>query len=530
MSVQNLKNKFSKQEFPERLISREVPINHREYIFDGPGLNYNKDNSNFSKGDSFYIDEINIGNNYKRNYIQPSKNFYNKNEWKIKNTNTAYPQNTQNVFNNPYTDSIAKGKNIKEFIENLEMTLANNFTLENSYINLNNENKKRMNFESMIGNTNLENNHDSNEVKEEINKNNESNKTIFTHGIKEEIDSIPINSADHNNNYNFAKPMTNSKSVDSFTPVKIKLIYNINEKLKYPRSDPLWYVYHTVSKSSFGPISSLGLEEIYHQKHIDGQSEVRFIDIFKIRNKGAFAYFKLIEIENPNFLKEMVEPTNLLRYVEELNKIKDSTRVEIKPVSVNNGKTINKNEINQGSESNSRNKENINNDFTKEILNKYKNKSNYINYDNYEKIVTVVDVDKNNDIIKSTNTISNNNKNKNIPIHYEASTLVPPVKTIINTNYSNPAVKNKNKNKKQYIPISVPINTTSPSVIDEEFRNVKREEEDNKEKDKDAFKKKGKKKAKGKPVDLDIKTGFYTLSQQEKNYEPIYICGEAGEK
>ena len=35
-----------------------------------------------------------------------------------------------------------------------------------------------------------------------------------------------------------------------------------------------------------------------------------------------------------------------------------------------------------------------------------------------------------------------------------------------------------------------------------------------------------KKKKKAKMVDLNIKTGFYTMTNQEKNFSEVYICGE----
>jgi hypothetical protein len=93
--------------------------------------------------------------------------------------------------------------------------------------------------------------------------------------------------------------------------------------------------------------------------------------------------------------------------------------------------------------------------------------------------------------------------------------------------YPNNKISYANLNKKpepkkiKPPPVQVPIKNNAHSVIDEEFMIVKKEEH---HEVKDAFKKKGKKK--GKPVDLDIKTGFFTVSQQEKNYEPMYICGD----
>ena len=46
-----------------------------------------------------------------------------------------------------------------------------------------------------------------------------------------------------------------------------------------------------------------------------------------------------------------------------------------------------------------------------------------------------------------------------------------------------------------------------------------------KEESKDVYNIGKKKKKKGKMVDLDVKTGFYTMGEQEKNYSEIYISG-----
>ena len=35
-----------------------------------------------------------------------------------------------------------------------------------------------------------------------------------------------------------------------------------------------------------------------------------------------------------------------------------------------------------------------------------------------------------------------------------------------------------------------------------------------------------KKKKKAKMIDLNIKTGFYTMTNQEKNFSEVYICGD----
>jgi hypothetical protein len=411
MSYENLKNKYKNQAFPESMISREVPSHHRDLIFEqGDSFNESKlkDSKNISKsnkGDSFYMDD----NYYKKTKtpLPTHKNFGNKNnDWKPKNYNGAavsnnnsnYAYNSQNFNqyqNYPLTNNQnQQGKNIKEYLNHLEMSVADNFSVEQSYIR-HEKNPKVYDsvYFSMCQDKDKENSYYPNQDNS-YNDNHPDpdhpdthpdqglNKTIFTSELKDQIDNIPTRTTEYNKDENYNFKQTGTK-INSFTPVNIKLIYKINEKLKFPRNDPLWYIYHIHSKSSFGPVSSSQVEEMYNMKHIDGQTEIRFIDIFKIKGKGPFAFFRLKEIENQNLLRDLIDPSNLI--------------------------------------------------------------------------------------------------------------------------------------------VQVPIKTNVPSVIDEEFMNVKKEEV---VESKDPFKKKGKKKVKGKPVDLDIKTGFFTVSQQEKNYEPIYICGE----
>ena len=92
----------------------------------------------------------------------------------------------------------------------------------------------------------------------------------------------------------------------------------------------------------------------------------------------------------------------------------------------------------------------------------------------------------------------------------------------------NQPVENKNEYVKEIVGIKI---KNEKSVIDEELIDVKDNTYEIKQNHITThIKKKPGKKMKGKPVELDIKTGFYTLSQQEKEYEPIYICGDSSNK
>jgi hypothetical protein len=228
----------------------------------------------------------------------------------------------------------------------------------------------------------------------------------------------------------------------SITPFNINALYFINDKLKIGKNEPLWYLKNGKS-SIYGPISSKEVEAIYMDKKIDGLNEVRFIDIFKQKNKPSYMFFKLKDLENPLFLKD-IDGNSAVKYIEELEKVK---------TEINKQESMKKESISAGVRA------------------------------------------KAQPVEEFVNTGNNTNKQMN--------------------------TKNNKKPKEPIRPrIEVPINT-GPSVIDE----FDEEEKEGKSGAAGNQGKKGKKK-KGKPVDFDIKTGFFTITEQEKKYEPMYICGD----
>jgi hypothetical protein len=97
----------------------------------------------------------------------------------------------------------------------------------------------------------------------------------------------------------------NFKSDPNPKIVYIEQLSKINEHLQYPKDENLWYIFHPVAKSAFGPLSSPNIKEMYESKMLDGQSEIRFIDIYNLKNKKPFAFFKLKDIEREGFLEEI---------------------------------------------------------------------------------------------------------------------------------------------------------------------------------------------------------------------------------
>lgn len=89
-------------------------------------------------------------------------------------------------------------------------------------------------------------------------------------------------------------------------------IQRINKYLGFQGADNLWYIFHPVAKSSFGPCSSENLQEMYNAGMLDGQSELRFIDVYCLRNTEPFSFFKLKDMESQYFLKK-IEPSTILK-------------------------------------------------------------------------------------------------------------------------------------------------------------------------------------------------------------------------
>lgn len=112
--------------------------------------------------------------------------------------------------------------------------------------------------------------------------------------------------------------------IDYYTPdpdpkkINFKNAFRINEYLKFAKDEPLWYIFHPVAKSSFGPCSTLNLEEMYNGSMVNGQSEIRFIDIYNLKNKNPFTFFKLKELDHPKFL-ENIDVSSLMSKAITLN-------------------------------------------------------------------------------------------------------------------------------------------------------------------------------------------------------------------
>jgi len=157
----------------------------------------------------------------------------------------------------------------------------------------------------------------------------------------------------------------------------------------------LWYIFHPVAKSSFGPCSSDNLQEMYTAGMLDGQSELRFIDVYSLKNTVPFSFFKLKDMESTKFLKR-IEPSEILKKAIKI------------PVGFPNE------------------------DFNLKNSKKNSRKVSSNNYEEKER--------------KNSNNFNNNKQNENVQV---AKNLDNEKKSNTNTNTNNNTKNNNNENKKK---------------------------------------------------------------------------------
>ena len=85
----------------------------------------------------------------------------------------------------------------------------------------------------------------------------------------------------------------------------VECIFRVNERINYPRNKPLWYVYHSEAESSYGPLTSLEIEQMVNSKLLDQESKIRMIDIYVYKGFKQFDFFPLKELQLDNFTENI---------------------------------------------------------------------------------------------------------------------------------------------------------------------------------------------------------------------------------
>jgi hypothetical protein len=320
---------YQNEDFPSEMISKDVLI-HKEWIFneetEEPLICQGK---KIKLSPSFILEEelepkAKIG--FKKgpqpskpagkHQIQKPKEVWRKNE----------PEENTGFFDD------FKGKTDDKQVEKFKRNLEVSFAKENS-----------ISIEQSVFSDHLNKPGESKQHKPQVFKVVDSNNPSTSIGQSISVDSF-FENADliMGSSESEVKKTKNNKITQlmSFDPnpkvVSIDLIFKVNDYLQYPRDEKLWYIYHTGAKSSFGPLSSSNIKELYESKMLDGMSEVRFIDIYNLKNKKPFEFFHLKELEHYQFL-ENIEISGLLKIAVNIKSriLNTSNKNEKSPFDIN---------------------------------------------------------------------------------------------------------------------------------------------------------------------------------------------------
>ena len=312
--------------FPKKLISEDALI-HKDYILLEEGeepVLATQSNKRFKHSVCFVIEEE--LEKTKPHHKNPNRNMKGPNQIQSKNQFRKYEkeENSSGFFDE------FKGKTDEKQITQLKRNLANS---ENKVVSIsiiksvlsdhfsndrNDHNKLRIsdtvnNMEKAINGSNDKEAKETS-ISEKV-TNNVKTTTISADNFFENSDKILLKNMTFTNIPNHIEKMVESnQGKDKSNPIStpdhneefnIKDIYRVNDFLKYPKDEPLWYIFHPTAKSSFGPITSVNIEEMFNGKMLVEKSEIRFIDVYNFRNSKPFSFFALKEISSSRFLKEI---------------------------------------------------------------------------------------------------------------------------------------------------------------------------------------------------------------------------------
>jgi hypothetical protein len=510
----NINNNNNNQKYKGKNF-KENPTKNKNNYFD---KKLNNDNYNKNEETSSLIDQsssfnytLNTLNNNNQNIqdtmlINTNKNFYNNN---INNNHQKINLNLNTNKNNKKYENPTNNPNPNPKLNSIELIVDNkNNNINNIDIITPNKKMKKKKYEKYI---------------EEIENNN-----LFDTMIKEEIDNqnilfekenminINANEIENIKLSNFSKNIINKNSEENqnlnhnksqyqfqnSSLLDFKKIYEINKALLYPENKPLWYILHSETNSSFGPLSTKQMEKMYLNNEINELIKVRFIDFIKFKNKANFEFVPIIDLIKIEILNE-IEMSGLFKSLStQLNSItiNEVKKIQMKPVVKNtvnmkNYKAKMTKNLEKEKEKNLIGNGNLVNRAIGKGINSNNPNLNHNNLDENEEYSEI-----NNLIYQQINNIDNEdnliNENKKLKALVENKTIKPEISFNNLISLDSNAVADNNK-----------------KIIEEEKIIV-------------VGKKKGKRGNTKKENLNNIKTGFFTMTEQEKNVNPVYIVGD----
>jgi len=208
-------------------------------------------------------------------------------------------------------------------------------------------------------------------------------------------------------------------------PLEIDNIFLFNKKFNIPNDKSIWYIYNQIHSMTSLPISSTQLFDLYNMKMINGEVDIRPIDIFQFAEQMPFSFVKFKVINDINWVDRIID-SQLLKFTELFvlsAKIKGEFSEKHRKFSKSSYGS-NKNKIN-------------NKEYDKLAGNNNENINNN-NYRNDEELFEVVGKKRKNNNNNNNKPINNNNNNKNTNTNVNT-----------NNNQNNNQIQNKPQNNNQ---------------------------------------------------------------------------------
>jgi len=212
---------------------------------------------------------------------------------------TTLIDNTANANNSYFTNQFVN--------DTMLMPTPQNFIQQNNFNNKNNNNTYFD--ESMLNNTN-NNNTNLNLNHSGIpmfppNMMHSMQAGIFLNPNAPKVINPQIDPA---KNLNFFIPNTNLFHPNIILePVEIENIFKLNKKFNIAYEHSLWYIFNPLNASMSLPLSSRQICDMYNMNLINGEVDIRPIDVFKFKSKNLLAFVKLKMLNDPDWAEDLVD-------------------------------------------------------------------------------------------------------------------------------------------------------------------------------------------------------------------------------
>ena len=202
----------------------------------------------------------------------------------------------------------------------------------NANNNLNKTNKQNINIYNVnVNNPNQPNQHQQNHVTDPNIPNNQNHNMHQSHMQPQHFN---MHSQNPNQIHMMQGVFTHPHPQQTFPPpVSIECITKVCNFLNLTlETDPLWYIFHPLSHSSYGPVTTQQLIDTCKLGMASSITDVRLVDMYSIKGFKPYNFFKLQMVEREDFVdfiedSKYLQNTEMYKHVESGVAVKEQLKV-----------------------------------------------------------------------------------------------------------------------------------------------------------------------------------------------------------